>query len=59
MIDQDYEQFIKNIKSKTGIDLSLYKEAQMKKKRKKRMKKKKWTKRKRTPLMNFTNHLQL
>ncbi|WP_168714460.1 CheR family methyltransferase [Metabacillus litoralis] len=30
MIDQDYEQFIKNIKSKTGIDLSLYKEAQMK-----------------------------
>lgn len=30
MIDQDYEHFIKNIKSKTGIDLSLYKEAQMK-----------------------------
>ncbi|APH04599.1 CheR family methyltransferase [Bacillus weihaiensis] len=30
MIDQDYEQFIKNIKVKTGIDLSLYKEAQMK-----------------------------
>lgn len=30
MIDQDYEQFITKIKSKTGIDLSLYKEAQMK-----------------------------
>ncbi|MDQ0155220.1 CheR family methyltransferase [Robertmurraya andreesenii] len=27
---QDYEQFIANIKKKTGIDLSLYKEAQMK-----------------------------
>ena len=26
----DYEQFIRQIKSKTGIDLSLYKEAQMK-----------------------------
>ncbi|UOE61607.1 protein-glutamate O-methyltransferase CheR [Priestia filamentosa] len=26
----DYEQFISNIKKKTGIDLSLYKEAQMK-----------------------------
>ena len=26
----DYEEFIKNIKRKTGIDLSLYKEAQMK-----------------------------
>ncbi|WP_226526640.1 CheR family methyltransferase [Metabacillus niabensis] len=30
MVDQDYEIFIKNIKRKTGIDLSLYKEAQMK-----------------------------
>ncbi|MGM0873995.1 MAG: CheR family methyltransferase [Bacillota bacterium] len=30
MVDQDYEQFIKKIKQKTGIDLSLYKEAQMK-----------------------------
>lgn len=30
MIDQDYELFIKNIKRKSGIDLSLYKEAQMK-----------------------------
>lgn len=30
MVDQDYEQFIKRIKQKTGIDLSLYKEAQMK-----------------------------
>lgn len=30
MIDQEYEQFIKNIKGKTRIDLSLYKEAQMK-----------------------------
>ncbi len=28
--DQDYEFFIKNIKQKSGIDLSLYKEAQMK-----------------------------
>lgn len=27
---QEYEQFIANIKKKTGIDLSLYKEAQMK-----------------------------
>ncbi|MGG0716696.1 protein-glutamate O-methyltransferase CheR [Robertmurraya massiliosenegalensis] len=27
---QDYEQFVANIKKKTGIDLSLYKEAQMK-----------------------------
>lgn len=27
---QDYEKFIQNIKRKTGIDLSLYKEAQMK-----------------------------
>ncbi|MRX71000.1 chemotaxis protein CheR [Bacillus lacus] len=27
---EDYQQFIKNIKIKTGIDLSLYKEAQMK-----------------------------
>jgi chemotaxis protein methyltransferase CheR len=30
MDDQEYEQFIKKIKQKTGIDLSLYKEAQMK-----------------------------
>jgi chemotaxis protein methyltransferase CheR len=30
MVDQDYELFIKNIKKKSGIDLSLYKEAQMK-----------------------------
>ncbi|PMC39422.1 chemotaxis protein CheR [Bacillus sp. UMB0899] len=30
MVDQDYELFIKNIKRKSGIDLSLYKEAQMK-----------------------------
>lgn len=30
MEDQDYELFIKKIKLKTGIDLSLYKEAQMK-----------------------------
>jgi chemotaxis protein methyltransferase CheR len=30
MVDQDYELFIKKIKQKTGIDLSLYKEAQMK-----------------------------
>ncbi|WP_223702046.1 CheR family methyltransferase [Sutcliffiella deserti] len=30
MIRDDYEQFIVNIKIKTGIDLSLYKEAQMK-----------------------------
>jgi chemotaxis protein methyltransferase CheR len=30
MVDQDYEQFIKSIKQKSGIDLSLYKEAQMK-----------------------------
>ncbi|KKI88789.1 chemotaxis protein CheR [Bacillus sp. SA1-12] len=30
MIDQDYEQFIGKIKQKSGIDLSLYKEAQMK-----------------------------
>ncbi|MED4400708.1 CheR family methyltransferase [Metabacillus fastidiosus] len=30
MVDQDYEQFIRNIKAKTGIDLSQYKEAQMK-----------------------------
>lgn len=30
MYDQDYEFFIKNIKQKSGIDLSLYKEAQMK-----------------------------
>ncbi|MFC7370515.1 CheR family methyltransferase [Fictibacillus iocasae] len=30
MLDQDYEGFIKKIKSLTGIDLSLYKEAQMK-----------------------------
>ncbi|WP_121662595.1 CheR family methyltransferase [Metabacillus litoralis] len=30
MVDQDYELFIKNIKEKSGIDLSLYKEAQMK-----------------------------
>ncbi|MBW8349084.1 protein-glutamate O-methyltransferase CheR [Bacillus sp. IITD106] len=29
-MDQDYLQFIINIKQKTGIDLSLYKEAQMK-----------------------------
>lgn len=27
---QDYEQFVANIRKKTGIDLSLYKEAQMK-----------------------------
>lgn len=27
---QDYEQFVENVKRKTGIDLSLYKEAQMK-----------------------------
>lgn len=26
----DYEQFIEGIKRKTGIDLALYKEAQMK-----------------------------
>ena len=26
----DYEEFIVNIKRKTGIDLALYKEAQMK-----------------------------
>lgn len=30
MIRNDYEQFVGNIKRKTGIDLSLYKEAQMK-----------------------------
>ncbi|WP_243386576.1 CheR family methyltransferase [Bacillus kexueae] len=30
MTDRDYLQFIENIKRKTGIDLSLYKEAQMK-----------------------------
>ncbi|WP_205536641.1 CheR family methyltransferase [Bacillus sp. Y1] len=30
MLGNDYEQFIINIKKKTGIDLSLYKEAQMK-----------------------------
>lgn len=30
MVDRDYEQFIKNIKAKTSIDLSQYKEAQMK-----------------------------
>lgn len=30
MVDPDYEQFIKNVRQKTGIDLSLYKEAQMK-----------------------------
>ncbi|KAA0550262.1 protein-glutamate O-methyltransferase CheR [Bacillus sp. BGMRC 2118] len=29
-MSQDYEKFIQNIKKKTGIDLSLYKEAQMK-----------------------------
>ncbi|KXG43635.1 protein-glutamate O-methyltransferase CheR [Tepidibacillus infernus] len=29
-LDQDYYQFIQKIKKKTGIDLSLYKEAQMK-----------------------------
>ena len=26
----DYQQFIANVKRKTGIDLALYKEAQMK-----------------------------
>lgn len=30
MTDLDYSQFIENIKRKTGIDLALYKEAQMK-----------------------------
>jgi chemotaxis protein methyltransferase CheR len=30
MEDRDFSQFIENIKRKTGIDLSLYKEAQMK-----------------------------
>jgi chemotaxis protein methyltransferase CheR len=30
MVDKDYEQFITKVKQKTGIDLSLYKEAQMK-----------------------------
>ncbi|WP_243290064.1 protein-glutamate O-methyltransferase CheR [Bacillus sp. FJAT-47783] len=30
MADLDYNQFIENVKRKTGIDLSLYKEAQMK-----------------------------
>ncbi|MGM7721917.1 CheR family methyltransferase [Metabacillus sp. Hm71] len=30
MVDHDYEQFIGKIKQKSGIDLSLYKEAQMK-----------------------------
>ncbi|OAS86339.1 CheR family methyltransferase [Metabacillus litoralis] len=30
MVDKDYEQFITKVKHKTGIDLSLYKEAQMK-----------------------------
>ena len=29
-MSQDYQEFIANIKKKTGIDLSLYKEAQMK-----------------------------
>ncbi len=29
-MDQDYVQFVNNIRNKTGIDLSLYKEAQMK-----------------------------
>ena len=29
-MSDDYEQFIRQIKTKTGIDLSLYKEAQMK-----------------------------
>ena len=29
-MNQDYEYFIKQMKQKTGIDLSLYKEAQMK-----------------------------
>lgn len=30
ILEQDYQQFIQNIKVKTGIDLSLYKENQMK-----------------------------
>jgi len=30
MVDQDYLQFISQVKRKTGIDLALYKEAQMK-----------------------------
>ncbi len=29
-MDRDYHQFVENVKRKTGIDLSLYKEAQMK-----------------------------
>ncbi|NEU31132.1 protein-glutamate O-methyltransferase CheR [bacterium LRH843] len=29
-VKQDYDQFVENVKKKTGIDLALYKEAQMK-----------------------------